>query len=129
SRWAARQKEMAIRWALGAGWGRVVRQLLAEGMVLALSGGAAGLLLALWALHSLSALIPAGMVPRLNELTFDWRVLFFTLSIAILTGVVFGLAPLLQARLVDVSHALKQGSGRSSGSAVPSRFGKPMALT
>ncbi len=129
TRAAARQKEMAIRLALGAGWGRVVRQLLAEGMVLALSGGAAGLLLALWALHSLSALIPSGMVPRLNELTFDWRVLFFTLSIAILTGVVFGLAPLLQARLVDVSHALKQGSGRSSVSAVHSRLRNTLVVT
>jgi len=120
---------MAIRLALGAGWGRVVRQLLAEGMVLALSGGAAGLLLALWALHSLSALIPSGIVPRLDELSFDWRVLFFTLSIAILTGIVFGLTPVLQARLVNVSHALKQGSGRSSVGAVHSRLRNALIVT
>ncbi len=127
TRAAARQKEMAIRLALGAGWGRVVRQLLAEGMVLALSGGAAGLLLALWATHSLMALIPAGMVQRRDELSFDWRVLFFTLSIAILTGIVFGLAPVLQARLVDVSHALKQGSGRSS--AIHGRLRNTLVVT
>jgi putative ABC transport system permease protein len=129
TRAAARQKEMAIRLALGAGWWRVVRQLLAEGMVLALSGGVAGLLLALWGLHSLMALIPPGMVPRLNELSFDWRVLFFTLSIAILTGVVFGLTPALQATLVDVAHALKQGSSRSSVGAVHSRLRDTLVVT
>src|SRR4030095_11737290 len=129
TRAAARQKEMAIRLALGAGWGRVVRQLLAEGMVLALSGGAAGLLLALWGLHSLIALIAAGLVPRRDDLSFDWRVLFFTLSIAILTGIVFGLVPVLQARLVDVSHALKQGSGRSSVGAIHGRLRNTLVVT
>jgi predicted permease len=129
TRAAARQKEMAIRLALGAGWWRVVRQLLAEGMVLALIGGAAGLLFALWGVRSLMALIPPGMVPRLDELSFDWRVLVFTLSLAILTGIVFGLAPVLQARLVDVSHALKQGSSRSSVGAVHNRLRNTLVVT
>ncbi|HEY6122409.1 MAG TPA: ABC transporter permease [Pyrinomonadaceae bacterium] len=129
TRAAARQKEMAIRLARGAGWWRMVRQLLAEGMVLALSGGAAGLLLALGALHSMIALIPPGIVPRVGEIRFDWRVLFFTLFIAILTGIVFGLAPVLQARLVDVSHALKQGSGRSSVRTVHSRLRNTLVVT
>src|SRR5207247_1588419 len=74
TRAAARQKEMAIRLALGAGWWRVVRQLLAEGMVLALIGGAAGLLFALWGVRSLMALIPPGVVLGVDELSFDWRV-------------------------------------------------------
>src|SRR4029078_9525148 len=73
TRAAARQKEMAIRLALGAGWWRVVRQLLAEGMVLSLIGGAAGLLFALWGVRSLMALIPPGMVPRLDEVSFYCR--------------------------------------------------------
>ena len=112
TRSAARGKEIAVRMALGAGWRRIARQLLTEGLVLSLAGGAAGLLLAMWGIDLLTALIPEGMIPRAREISFDARVLGFTLASAVLTGLVFGLAPALQATRVDVNSALKEGSGK-----------------
>lgn len=119
TRSAVRGKEIAIRMALGAGWQRIVRQLLTEGLVLSLIGGAAGLLLVLWGIDFLTALIPEGMIPRAKEIRLDAGVFVFTFISAILTGLVFGLAPALQATRVDVNHALKEG-GRT-GAAVTGR--------
>ena len=112
---ASRQKEMAIRVALGANWRRLMKQLLSEGMLLALAGGAAGLLLASWGIDGLAALIPERLLPRFNDLALDWRVLGFTLVVAVVTGVVFSLAPAIQAARVEVSPALKEGGKGVAG--------------
>jgi predicted permease len=115
TRATAREKEMAIRAALGAGRIRVLRQLLTEGLLLALIGGGAGTLLAIWAtrLFSVSNL---GSLPRADEVTIDGWVLLFTLLISIVTAVLFGLAPALQASKSNPNTTLKEGGRRSSGS-------------
>jgi putative ABC transport system permease protein len=112
ARAAARQKEFAIRAALGAGRFRVVRQLLTESVLLAVIGGIFGLLLAYWGVHALVALSPANL-PRVEEIRIDRWVLFFTLGVSLATGAIFGLAPALQASKPDVNEALKD-SGRGS---------------
>ncbi|MGH9842459.1 MAG: ABC transporter permease [Blastocatellia bacterium] len=123
---SARRRELAIRLALGAAWKRVARQLFTEALLLALAGGVAGLLLAWWGVELLKTLIPTGLIPRAEEIGFDWRVLAFNLGAAVFTGLFFGLAPTLQAKRVDVNHALKEGSGR--GAAAASRQGMRGAL-
>ena len=118
TRAAARQKEMAIRMAMGGGSWRLIRQLLTEGVVLALMGGFGGLLLAIWGLDAMRALVPEGMIPRADEISLDWRVLAFCLAASLLTGIVFGLAPAWQMLRVDVNGALKEGASKiGAGSA------------
>jgi predicted permease len=112
SRAARRLKEVAIRTALGAGWRRLMAQLLTESVLLGLIGGAAGLLIAEWSLHVVRVMHP-GNTPRIEEIGIDGSVLFFTFAISIVTGVVFGLAPAVQAAKVDLNTSLKSG-GRSS---------------
>jgi predicted permease len=115
---AARQKEMAIRMAMGGGSWRLIRQLLTEGVVLALMGGFGGLLLAIWGLDAMRKLVPEGMIPRADEISLDWRVLAFCLAVSVLTGIVFGLAPASRMLRVDVNGALKEGASRiGAGSA------------
>jgi putative ABC transport system permease protein len=111
----ARQKEIAIRAALGAGRGRIIRQLLAESLLLAIIGGGMGLLLASLGLRLLP-LIGSEKIPRLQEVTLDARVLGFTLLMSLLTSVVFGLVPAYQAVKFDLQAALKEG-GRAAASA------------
>jgi predicted permease len=112
SRAAGRQKEVAIRTALGAGWKRIVRQLLTESMLLGVIGGVAGLVIAKWSLYIIRTVNP-GNIPRLDAIGIDGWVLAFTFGVSILTGIVFGLAPALRAVQVDLNSALKSG-GRSS---------------
>jgi putative ABC transport system permease protein len=116
ARAAARRKEVAVRTALGAGRGRLVRQLLTESLVLAVVGGAIGLLLAYCGVHVLERGLPAD-TPRLAEIAIDLQVLGFTLLITLLTGVLFGVLPALRASRADVHGALKQGArpGFSAG--------------
>ncbi len=111
---AARQAEIGIRLALGAQPRRIVRQLLAESLLLAGLGGLLGLLVGVWGLHALLALAPENL-PRLGEVRLDARVFGFTLLVTLVTGLLFGLAPAWQAARQDVQEALKEGTGRASG--------------
>ncbi len=112
---AARQKEVAIRIALGASRRRIASQLLTESVLLSLAGGAFGLLLASWGMDLLIAYGPAG-VPRLHDVSLDRYVLVFTFAVATLTGLIFGLAPALHASTSDPGHMLKDGGRGSAGS-------------
>jgi putative ABC transport system permease protein len=112
SRAGGRQKEVAIRTALGAGWQRLVRQLLTESILLAIAGGAAGLLIAKWSLYVVRTVNP-GNIPRLEAIGIDGSVLAFTFLVSLVTGVVFGLAPALRAVKVDLNTTLKAG-GRNT---------------
>ncbi len=116
ARAGVRQREVAIRAALGAGWQRMVRQLLTESMLLGCLGGAAGLAIAAAGLFAVRAINP-GNIPRLAEISMDSRVLAFTAAVSILTGIIFGLAPAIRVVRVDLNSSLKSG-GRSSGTAV-----------
>ncbi|HEV2690742.1 MAG TPA: ABC transporter permease [Bryobacteraceae bacterium] len=112
ARATGRRREMAIRAALGAGRGRMVRQLITESLLLAGASGIAGLLLAVWGSAALVAIAPTD-VPRLVEAGIDGWVLAFTIIVSAITSVLFGLAPALQASRVDSNDALKQGAARA----------------
>jgi putative ABC transport system permease protein len=115
ARAATRQKEVAIRMALGASRRRIASQLLTESVLLSLVGGAVGLLLASWGMDLLVAYAPAE-VPRLHDVSLDRYVLLFTLSIATFTGILFGLVPALHASKPDPGNMLKEtGRGLSEG--------------
>ncbi|HSS21011.1 MAG TPA: ABC transporter permease [Pyrinomonadaceae bacterium] len=112
---APRQREMAIRTALGARGLHLLGQLLTESLLLAMLAGGLGLLLAVWGTHALVALSP-DTLPRANEIGFDWRILTFTSAIALATGVVFGVVPAIWATRAELVGALKEGSrGATAG--------------
>jgi predicted permease len=113
SRTAGRQKEIALRSALGAGRGRIVRQLLTESMVLAGAGGLLGIFCAVWSFAFLRQLIPESMALT-TKLSLDWQMLSYTVLISLATGIFFGLLPALRASRLNLNEALKQGSGRGS---------------
>ncbi len=111
-----RRREFAIRSALGAGRGRIVRQLLTESLLLSVGGGVVGLGLGFVGVRALLAISPAGL-PRIGEdgsaIGLDWRLLLFTLGISLLTGILLGLFPALAASRADLNTALKENSNRS----------------
>ena len=110
----ARAREFAVRAALGASRGRVIRQLLAESVLLAVVGGGAGLLLASWGTRAALQLVPQ-TIPRANEVAVDGRVLLFSAALSLLCGVFFGLYPALRLSKPDVQEGLKEGGRGSSG--------------
>jgi putative ABC transport system permease protein len=128
ARAAARQKEIQIRVALGAGRSRIAMQLLTESVLLAVAGGVLGLLLAVWGLQLLIALMPDNLVPRIGEIGLDVRVLVFNLTLSLITGVAFGLAPAWQASRANANEALKEG-GRSQSSGLRHRFLRQALVT
>ena len=119
ARAAARRRELALRTALGAGRRRIVQQLLTESLVLAGAGGALGLLVGTWALRLLVSIAPANL-PRLDEVTLDWRVAWFTFAATMTVGVMFGLMPAIQASRPQLTADLKDG-GRSGTSRTGAR--------
>ena len=114
ARASAREREVAVRAALGAGHGRIVRQLLTESLLLGVFGGAAGLGLGWVGVNALVAAAPENL-PRLADITIDGRVLAFTTGVALLTGLLFGLVPAFQLARTDPVHTLKEGGRSATG--------------
>jgi putative ABC transport system permease protein len=128
SRTAARQKEIAIRTALGAGRWRLVRQVLTETVILALIGGAIGLLLAVWGIELLKSFQPENL-PRISEISLDWRVLNFTFLVSLFTGLLFGFFPAIQFSRADVNESMKEGSTRVSGGTFQKRMRNGLVIS
>ena len=115
ARSSTRQKEIAIRTALGARRSRIIRQLLTESLILAITGGTVGVLLALWGLDLLLA-IGGDTIPRVKEIKLDIWVLGFSMLVSLATGLLFGLVPALQTSKPDLNETLKEGGRSASGS-------------
>jgi putative ABC transport system permease protein len=114
ARMSARGREIAVRRALGASQARLIRQMLTESVLLSADGGGAGLLLAFWGVGALLPLIPRD-IPRLESVAVDGWALCFTLTISLLTGILFGLAPSLRARKLNLNESLREGGRGSAG--------------
>jgi putative ABC transport system permease protein len=125
ARAAIRQNEMMVRAAIGASRGRLMRQLLIESVVLSIAGGAAGLLVAVWALHAVNQMLPPNTLP-VPAVEMDAKVVLFALGSTIVTGLLFGIAPAWRTAKVDLNAVLKQG-GRGSSGRMSARLRKGLA--
>ena len=123
----ARSREMAIRAAVGATRSALIRQLLVESIMIASLGGGAGWLLAAWGVDLILAVSPDG-IPRLNEIGLDYRVFFFTMTVSLTTGMIFGLAPALAASKTDLVSALKEGSRTASAGGLRRRLRQTLVV-
>jgi putative ABC transport system permease protein len=129
ARATVRHKEIAVRTALGASRWQVIRQLLTESSMLAFAGGMTGLLLAWWGTEALVWIIPDN-VPRLSEINIDWWVLGFTFLVSLVTGILFGLVPAVQATRVELTEAMKENArGTGSTSRQRSRMRSALVIT
>src|SRR5438046_1677890 len=128
ARASVRGREMAIRRALGAAQGRLTRQLLTESLLLSVFCGTAGVAILFSVKDFLLRLVPENL-PRLNEISISWSVLLFALIASVISGVLFGLAPALQARRLDLNHALKQEGRVSTGSGERARTRRGLVIT
>jgi predicted permease len=126
ARATSRQKEIAVRLALGAGRGQLIQQLLVESLLLAAIGGILGLLLAISLDKILLRLLPPEMVNLTIATVPDWRILMFTIGVSLLTGILFGLIPALKATRADVAPTLKDQAGAVVGGGAPVRFRKAL---
>jgi predicted permease len=115
ARATSRQKEIAVRLALGSSRGRIISQLLVESLLLSITGGLAGLVLAFWTDHALISFLPASSVPMAISPVPDWRVLSFNLGLSVLTGIIFGLLPALQSTRPELARTLKDQAGAVVG--------------
>ncbi len=118
ARASVRFKEVAIRMAMGANRRRIIQQLLTESVILALIGGVLGVLLAIWGVSALKATLPAEVfqfVPGINHLAVNRQALLFTLALSVLTGLLFGITPAMQASKPDLNETLKEGGKTSAG--------------
>jgi putative ABC transport system permease protein len=127
SRATSRQREIAIRAALGASRWQLIRGLLIESLLLSLGGGLFGLLFSLWCVDALMALLPA-TAPHLSGLTPDWRVLLFTFGVSVLTGLVCGLIPALTSTRIDLSEAVKEGGRSASSGAISGKLRNSLVI-
>ncbi len=128
ARAAARQKEIAVRTALGASRMRVIRQLLTESVMLSLVSGVVGLALSLWLIKLLIAISPPN-TPRLNEVSMDWRVFGFMLGVTVLAGLSFGLVPALQTSRPNLNETLKDSGQRGSETGRHNRVGSLLIVS
>ncbi|PYS69385.1 MAG: ABC transporter permease, partial [Acidobacteria bacterium] len=126
ARAANRQKEIAVRIALGAGRARLIRQLLTESVLLAVSGGVLGLLLAIW---GSKMLVRLGDLPNLDDIGIDTWTLGFTLLVSFAAGIIIGIVPALQFTRTNLSDSLKQGSGRTGGSPMKQHTRKALVVS
>lgn len=115
ARATSRRSEIAIRSALGAKRGRLIRQFLTESVLLSLLGGVCGLLLAKWGTDALVSMA-TGYLPAMTEISLDWRVMGFTLGLSLLTGILFGMAPAMHISKTDLQDAIKDGGSRGGSS-------------
>jgi putative ABC transport system permease protein len=127
ARGTGREREMAVRAALGAGRARLARQMLAESLLLAMGGGACGLMLAAAGTGALRSMISAD-IPQSVNFAIDWRVLLFLFVVTVLAGVIFGLAPALHASRTDVSQSLKEGGRSGAAGARGNRYRQALVI-